>query len=73
MRLPSPLAFLVATAGFASALKFELEAKSKGSSPRCIRNYVGAETLVVVSATVSGHKGDGQRVDIHVCWPLPLR
>lgn len=58
------LAFLLP---FTSALKFELLAQPQGHvMPRCIRNYVGADTLVVVTARVSGQKGDGQRVNIDV-------
>jgi p24 family protein delta-1 len=49
------------------ALKFELPAQSQGHVvPRCIRNFVSADTLVVVTASVSGNKGDGQRVNIDV-------
>ncbi|TGZ84901.1 hypothetical protein EX30DRAFT_337356 [Ascodesmis nigricans] len=66
MRLPSLATTGLLFASLAQGLKFELQAQPKGHSPRCIRNYVGAETLVVVSATVSGHRGDGQRVDIHI-------
>jgi hypothetical protein len=50
------------------ALKFELYAQPQAElTPRCIRNFVGADTLVVVTAIVSGNKGDGQRVNIDVC------
>ncbi|MCJ1471458.1 vesicle coat component [Lambiella insularis] len=49
-----------------SALKFDLQAHagSGGKYPRCIRNFVARETLVVVTATVSGSKGDGQIVNM---------
>lgn len=52
----------------AEALKFEVEAFSKGDmkGERCIRNFVSKETLVMVTATVSGHQGDGMSVNIHV-------
>ena len=45
------------------ALKFDMAA---GSRQRCIRNFVARDTLVVVTATVSGHKGDGQTVNMLV-------
>lgn len=50
----------------ATALKFDLVAQPKGHPPRCIRNFVVKDTLVVVTATVSGDRGDGQQVNIHV-------
>ncbi|KAF8427005.1 emp24/gp25L/p24 family/GOLD-domain-containing protein [Tirmania nivea] len=49
-----------------AALKFEIQAQPSGVRPRCIRNFVAKDTLVVVTATVSGTKGDGQRVNIHI-------
>jgi hypothetical protein len=50
------------------ALKFDLDAYHPGSAKavRCIRNFVAKETLVVVTATVDGHKGDGMVVNMHV-------
>jgi hypothetical protein len=53
----------------ASALKFDLFASPGHSSKneRCIRNFVNRDTLVVVTATVGGSKGDGQVVNMHVC------
>lgn len=52
----------------AEALKFDIQAYSKGDKKgeRCIRNFVGKDTLVVVTATVGGYKGDGMKVDMHV-------
>ncbi|KYK60398.1 ERV25 protein [Drechmeria coniospora] len=53
----------------AEALKFELVAHAGAEShakERCIRNFVGQETLVVVTATVGGTKGDGMMVNIHI-------
>ncbi|RDW82133.1 hypothetical protein BP6252_03245 [Coleophoma cylindrospora] len=52
----------------AEALKFDIQAYSKGDKKgeRCIRNFVGKDTLVVVTATVGGHKGDGMKVDMHI-------
>jgi len=49
-----------------AALKFDIAAQQRGHRQRCIRNFVAKDTLVVVTATVSGHKGDGQQVNIHV-------
>ncbi|KAH6652687.1 emp24/gp25L/p24 family/GOLD-domain-containing protein [Truncatella angustata] len=48
-----------------SALKFDLEAKN-GKQERCIRNFVAKDTLVVVTATVDGFKGDGMLVNINI-------
>jgi p24 family protein delta-1 len=50
------------------ALKFDIEAASRGDSKgtRCIRNFVAKDTLVVVTATVDGYKGDGMVVNMHV-------
>src|SRR5436305_8024858 len=55
--------------GVADALKFDLQANPHHNTKneRCIRNCVAKETLVVVTATVSGYRGDGQMVNIHVC------
>jgi len=52
-------------AGASQALKFDLEALPH-AKPRCIRNFVGKDTLVVVTATIDGYRGDGMRVDMHV-------
>lgn len=52
----------------ALALKFDLRAEPGHSSKneRCIRNFVNRDTLVVVTATVGGSKGDGMVVNMHV-------
>jgi p24 family protein delta-1 len=52
----------------ASALKFDLPAHSSHSSnaERCIRNFVTRDTLVVVTAIVSGNRGDGMVVNMHI-------
>lgn len=65
-QLCSLLFFFVA---FASALKFDLTARGQYENKpwRCIRNFVGRDTLVVVTATVSGYRGDGMVVNMHVC------
>ncbi|KAH8158844.1 hypothetical protein CIB48_g9399 [Xylaria polymorpha] len=51
-----------------NALKFELTALAQrdGKKERCIRNFVAKDTLVVVTAIVSGAKGDGQVVNMHI-------
>ncbi|KAI0186385.1 emp24/gp25L/p24 family/GOLD-domain-containing protein [Xylaria flabelliformis] len=51
-----------------NALKFDLTATPQrdGMKERCIRNFVAKDTLVVVTSIVSGSKGDGQVVNIHI-------
>lgn len=51
-----------------NALKFDLQARGPNDAKkeRCIRNFVAKDTLVVVTATVGGSKGDGMIVNIHV-------
>nr|AJE25519.1 ER vesicle protein [Starmerella bombicola] len=46
-----------------SALKFELDATTGGNT-RCIRDFVGSETLVVVKVKASGSLSDGQRLSM---------
>ncbi|CAJ2503245.1 Uu.00g106390.m01.CDS01 [Anthostomella pinea] len=50
------------------ALKFDLTAHPKHDEKqdRCIRNFVAKETLVVVTAIVSGSKGDGMVVNMSI-------
>ncbi|KAI9681575.1 MAG: vesicle coat component [Trizodia sp. TS-e1964] len=51
------------------ALKFDLEAHPANQhrrTERCIRNFVGKDTLVVVTSIVDGHQGDGQNVFIQI-------
>lgn len=52
----------------ANALKFDLVAfeQREYHKEQCIRNFVGKDTLVVVTAIVDGHKGDGMVVNMHV-------
>ncbi|KAL8731018.1 MAG: hypothetical protein Q9166_003669 [cf. Caloplaca sp. 2 TL-2023] len=59
---------LLAALPFSSALKFDLHAHTGHSSKyeRCIRNFVAKDTLVLVTAIVSGSKGDGQMVNMHI-------
>jgi p24 family protein delta-1 len=68
MRFPPVIAFLLLSFSITStALKFELAAQPQAElTQRCIRNFVGPNTLVVVTALISGSKGDGQRVNIEV-------
>ncbi|KAG9248592.1 emp24/gp25L/p24 family/GOLD-domain-containing protein [Calycina marina] len=53
---------------FSSALKFDSEAFHQGDprGTRCIRNFVSRDTLVVVTATVDGYRGDGMIVNMHI-------
>lgn len=50
------------------ALKFDLAAHTGHDQryDRCVRNFVTKDTLVLVTAIVDGHKGDGQVVNMHV-------
>lgn len=58
---------LLALSSSASALKFDLvAAHGNHAKERCIRNFVGKEQLVVVTAIVGGSKGDGMHVNMHV-------
>lgn len=60
------LAFLLP---LTTALKFEMQAHPGHESTqkeRCIRNFVAKDQLVVVTATVSGSRGDGQTLNMHV-------
>ncbi|KAI0012595.1 emp24/gp25L/p24 family/GOLD-domain-containing protein [Xylariaceae sp. FL0662B] len=52
---------------FVNALKFDLQAQPRNNvQERCIRNFAAKDTLVVVTTTVSGSKGDGMQVDMHI-------
>lgn len=55
------------------ALKFDMPAHSahEHKAWRCIQNFVAKDTLVVVTTTISGHKGDGMTVNMHVRTPKP--
>lgn len=53
----------------ACGLKFEMPAhtgQEAAKHERCIRNFVSKEQLVMVTATVSGSRGDGQILNMHV-------
>ena len=52
-----------------AALKFDIQAHpghESASKERCIRNFVAKDQLVVVTATASGSRGDGQTLNMHV-------
>jgi hypothetical protein len=58
---------LILLACTAQALRFELHATAPSASrERCVRNFVARDTLVVVTATVGGTKGDGMVVNMRV-------
>ena len=65
--LPTALLFLIVLP-LSLALKFDLAAHTGHNSKyeRCILNFVGKDTLVLVTAIVDGQKGDGQMVNMHV-------
>ena len=61
--------FLLVLAPLASALKFDINAYASHDSAkheRCIRNFVQKDQLVVVTAIVSGFRGDGQMLNLHI-------
>lgn len=64
------LAFLVLAVltPLVSSLKFDVrpQPKSAKANQRCIRNFVSRDQLVVVTAIVSGSRGDGQMLNMHV-------
>lgn len=70
------LAVLTALLLPATALKFDLQAQPHGGAhEQCVRNFVGKDQLVVVTAIVGGNRGDGQMVNMHVredCWLGPV-
>ncbi|TKA30707.1 Endoplasmic reticulum vesicle protein 25 [Salinomyces thailandicus] len=52
-----------------SALKFDIQAHpghESAKQERCIRNFVAKDQLVVVTATISGSRGDGQTLNMHI-------
>ena len=60
---------LLALVSIVQGLKFDIQSYPQGEAEkheRCIRNFVNRDTLVVVTATVSGSKGDGQVLNINV-------
>jgi p24 family protein delta-1 len=60
---------LLAILPLAAALKFDLHPVQEYDAAkyeRCVRNFVAKDQLVVVTATLDGYRGDGQRVNMHV-------
>ncbi len=71
LRLLQYLGGLVLLGTLSQALKLDLQAVQGGfGRERCIRNFVGRDTLVVVTAIVSGSKGDGMVVNMNVSEPF---
>ena len=70
MRSLIQVAVLLLLLPFVYSLKFDLVAQTGHSAKneRCIRNFASRDTLVVVTAIVSGNRGDGQMVNMHVRW-----
>lgn len=68
------LAWILALASLTHALKFDIAAHTGSHSKyeRCVRNFVGRETLVVVTATVSGDHNDGQSVSMRVSLSVSM-
>lgn len=70
LRLASSMLLLLLVVPLAAALKFDLHAVAPHDAAkyeRCVRNFVAKEQLVVVTAILDGYRGDGQKVDMHVC------
>ncbi|CBY00463.1 vesicle coat component [Plenodomus lingam] len=60
---------LLALLPLTTALKFDLTPVYQNEAAkyeRCVRNFVAKEQLVVVTATLDGYRGDGQRVNMHI-------
>jgi hypothetical protein len=51
---------------FASALRFSVEAERQGSKPRCIRDFVTRDTMVVANIKSGGFSGDGQSLSVSI-------
>ncbi|KAF4121091.1 p24 family protein delta-1 [Geosmithia morbida] len=63
------LCSLLVLIGAVDALKLDVTAhtgRETQKKERCVRNFVAKDTLVVVTAIVSGTKGDGMMVNIHI-------
>ncbi|KAK9239493.1 emp24/gp25L/p24 family/GOLD-domain-containing protein [Lipomyces kononenkoae] len=70
-RLPVTILLLVVLAAYVvapvHALKMIVNAQPAGSvTPRCIRNFVSKEQLVVVNVKTNGRKGDGQVLNMSI-------
>lgn len=46
-------------------LKFDLEANPNGNT-RCVRDFVGSESLVVVKVKTNGNQNDGQQLSMEI-------
>ncbi|KAK9330032.1 emp24/gp25L/p24 family/GOLD-domain-containing protein [Lipomyces starkeyi] len=71
LRLPSTILLVVLVLGYvampARALKMVVNAQPAGSvTPRCIRNFVSKDSLVVVNVKTNGRKGDGQVLNMSI-------
>ncbi|KAF2859178.1 endoplasmic reticulum vesicle protein 25 [Piedraia hortae CBS 480.64] len=63
------LALILALITLAAGLRFDMQAHTgheTAKMERCVRNWVSKGQLVVVSATVSGRRGDGQKMNMHI-------
>jgi len=69
LSLTSLALLLLTILPLARALKFDIQAHpghESASKERCIRNFVARDQLVVVTATISGQRGDGQMLNMHI-------
>ena len=71
MRALPVLSLLIVFLKYISAIKFNLPAQpSEYVNQLCLRYFVEPNELIIVTASVNGHKGDGQRVNMEV-FDLP--
>ncbi|ANB13040.1 Erv25p [Sugiyamaella lignohabitans] len=66
IRLGSLLLAFFTLAQLALAVKFDVEATPKGALPRCIRDFVTRDTLVVANVKSDGYIGDGQSLTVYI-------
>jgi hypothetical protein len=60
---------LAVVVSFTQALKFDIPAHPGAEAARyerCIRNFVSKDQLVVVTTIISGNRGDGQTLNMHI-------
>ena len=63
------LLFLFQIGQVVECLKFDIQAhpgQESSKHERCIRNFVSKDQLVMVIVNVSGQRGDGQVLNMHV-------
>lgn len=60
------VSFLLALFSYVSAVKFDVEARPQGHQPRCIRDFVTKDTMVVTNIRTTGYEGDGQYMDVYI-------